>query len=68
MYLLMMSLLLCRQTGEGVRKLAKSCRRRLWTAPTTKCCQKLCTFGIIWYFGIIFAFNATNVIWNLKIL
>ena len=33
MYLLMMSLLLCRQRGEGVRKLAKSCRRHLWTAP-----------------------------------
>ena len=33
MYLLMMSLLLCRRRGEGVRKLAKSCRRHLWTAP-----------------------------------
>ena len=33
MYLLMMSLLLCRRRGEGGRKLAKSCRRHLWTAP-----------------------------------
>ena len=57
MYLLMMSLLLCRRRGEGVRKLAKSCRRHLWMAP-------ILTFSHVLFLCWVLSYSETPHTWG----